>query len=168
MRMVFGDFTLFMRAEGKFGMIEKLQLPELKYKSEEYAGGGLIGTRDLGLILDKLEMKFTSNSYDRALLATALPAPGQQSQWKVMGSMIVPGEDERPFRALVTGAMLEVNRNELAPGKKSDTDFVIKDITYYQEIVDGRELYEIDLLNQKLRVNGQDRMAARRRNLGRG
>lgn len=167
MRMVFGDFSLFLKAEGKFGMIEKLELPELKWKSEEYAGGGLIGTRDLALILDKLEMKFSSNSYDRSLLATALQAPGRQTQWKVMGSMIVPGEAERPFRALVTGSMMELKRNELSPGKKSDADFVIKDITYYQEILDGREMYEIDLLNQKLVVNGTDQMAVRRRNLGR-
>ena len=167
MRMVFGDFTLFLRAEGKFGMIEKLQLPELKWKSEEFNGGGQIGTREMALILDKLEMGFTSNTYDRALLGLGLQAPGRQSQWKVMGSMIVPGEEERPFKVLVTGTVMELKRGELKPGGKTDTDFVIRDITYYQEIVDGTELYEIDLLNQVVRVSGVDQMAARRRNLGR-
>lgn len=167
MRMVFGDFSLFLRAEGKFGMIEKLELPELKWKTEEYNGGGQMGTREIGLILDKMEMKLSSNSYDRPMLSRALQAPGQQEQWKVMGSMIVPGEDEKPFKVLVTGALMELKRGEMQPGKKSDTDFVIKDITYYQEFLDGTELYEIDLLNQVLRVNGVDQMATRRRNLGR-
>ncbi|MEQ1672306.1 MAG: phage major tail tube protein [Hyphomicrobium sp.] len=168
MRMIFGDFTLFLKADGKFSMIEKLELPELKWKTEEFNGGGFMGTREIALILEKLEMKFSSNSYDRGLLGVALQAPGGQSQWKVMGSMIVPGEAEKPFKALVTGALMEVKRGELQPGKKSDTDFVVKDITYYQEVQDGRELYEIDLMNQVLRVEGVDQMAARRRNLGRG
>ena len=167
MRNIFGDFTMFHRADGKFGMIEKAELPELKWKTEEFSGGGFMGTREIGLILDKMEMKFTSNSYDRGMLSAGLQAPGKQEQWKLMGSLIVPGEDEKPFKALVTGALMELKRGELAPGKKSDTDFMIKDITYYQEIVDGTELYEIDLINQVLRVNGIDQMATRRRNLGR-
>lgn len=167
MRMVFGDFSLFLRAEGKFGMIEKLELPELKWKTEEYNGGGQIGTREIALLLEKLEMKFSSNSYDRPILSRALQAPGQDEQWKVMGSLIVPGEDEKPFKALVTGSLMEVKRGELQPGKKADSDFVIKDIIYYQEFLDGTELYEIDLLNQVLRVDGVDQMATRRRNLGR-
>ncbi|MCB1520930.1 MAG: phage major tail tube protein [Hyphomicrobiaceae bacterium] len=167
MRNVFGDFSLFLRAEGMFGKIEELELPELKWKSEEYNGGGQMGTRDLALILDKLEMKFSSNSYERTLLGRGLQAPGLQEQWKVMGSLIVPGEDEKPFKALITGSLMEIKRGKLQPGKKVDTEYMIKDITYYQEIVDGVELYEIDLLNQVLRVNGVDQMATRRRNLGR-
>lgn len=167
MRMVFGDFSLFLNSEGLFGKIEDLELPELKWKGEEYNGGGQMGTRDLALILDKLEAKFTSNSYERSLLGSALQSPGKQKQWKVMGSMIVPGEDEKPFKALLTGALMEVKRGKLEPGKKANTEFVLKDITYYQEFLDGRELYEIDLLNQVLRVNGVDQMATRRRNLGR-
>ncbi len=167
MRHVFGDFTVFLQAEGKFGIIEKLDLPELKWKSEELNGGGQMGMREIGLILDKLEMKFSSNSYDRPLLSKAVQSPGKQSQWKVLGSLIVPGEDECSFKVLLTGALIELKRGELAPGKKTESEFMIKDITYYQEIVDGTELYEIDLLNQVLRVNGVDQMATRRRNLGR-
>ena len=86
---------------------------------------------------------------------------------KVLGSLISPGEDEKPFKLLVTGSVMELKRDKLQPGKKSDTEYAIKDITYYQEFQDGTELYEIDLLNQVLRVNGVDQMATRRRNLGR-
>ena len=167
MRNVFGDFTLFLKATGKFGIIEKLTLPELKWRSEDFAGGGSIGTRELALVLDKLELSFSSNSYDRDLLAEGLPAPGMQTQWKILGSMIVPGEEERPFKVNVTGAVMDVKRGELKPGGKTETDFVVRDITYYQELVGGTELYEIDLLNQVLRRNGVDLMATRRRNLGR-
>lgn len=166
MRMVFGDFSIFRRAEGKFGMAEKLELPEIKWKSEEFGGGGQMVMRDIGLILDKLEMKWSLNSYEVDMLSD-LASPGQTSSWKVMGSMIVPGSPERPFKVQVTGALMELKRGELAPGKKTETEFMVKDIIYYQEIVDGRELFEIDVLNQVLRINGVDRMAARRRNLGR-
>jgi len=166
MRHVFGDFSLFRKAEGRFGSVEELELPEIKWKSEEFNGGGQMGTREIGLILDKLEMKLQLNSIDRELQAD-FDAPGAQAQWKVMGSIIAPGGEERPFKALVTGALMELKRAKLQPGKKTTVDYVMKDITYYQEIVDGRELYEIDLINQVLRVNGRDLMATRRRNLGR-
>lgn len=167
MRSVIGDFTLFRNAVGRFGTIEKVELPELKWKSEDFMGGGSFGTRELGLVLDKLELKFTSNSYDRDLLVDGLAAPGQTSQWKIMGSMIVPNEDEKPLKVDVTGSVMELTRGELSPGKKVDTNFAVRDITYYREVHDGVELFEIDLLNQVLRVNGVDKMAARRRNLGR-
>ena len=155
MRQVFGDFSVFLQAEGKFGMCEEVELPELKWKSEEFNGGGQMGTRDLGLILDKLEMKIKVNSQDRGMLSTVLQAPGRQSSWKVLGSLISPGEDEKPFKLLVTGSVMELKRDKLQPGKKSDTEYAIKDITYYQEFQDGTELYEIDLLNQVLSARGQ-------------
>lgn len=167
MRTIFGDFTLFQEAEGKFGMIESLTLPEINQEGEDFTGGGLIGTRTFALILGKLEMSFTSNSYERSMLKRGANAPGTQHQWKVMGSLIVPGEEEKPFKVLVTGSLQEIKRGELTPGKKTTTDFTIRDITYYQELVAGLELFEIDLLNQVLRVDGVDQMATRRRNLGR-
>lgn len=166
-RTLYGDFALFKAGRGQFGTAEEVTPPELKWKTEDFSGGGGLGTREIGLILEKLEMGVKLNSYEDDLYSDALPAPGSTVTWKVMGSLIVPGEDEQPLKITVTGAVMEFKRDAFKAGGKTAADLKIKDIIYYEEIKNGVQMFEIDLLNQVLRVNGQDRMATRRRNLGR-
>lgn len=167
MRMTYGDYALFKQGRGQFGTAEELKLPDLKWKTEDYMGGGQLGTRTLGLVLEALEIEAKLNSYEADIYGEALQAPGRSQNWRVMGSMIVPGEDEVPLKIEFTGALLDMSRDTMKPGAKTLATPKWKDVTYYKETVGGVTMYEIDLLNQILIVNGVDQMAIRRRNLGR-
>lgn len=166
-RFHYGDYAVFLAGKGHFGDAEEVQLPDLEWKGEDFSGGGGLGTREFGMILNKLEMSIKLNSYENDIYAQALPAPGQTTTFKVVGSLIVPGEEEAPLKITVTGALQKLNRDGLKAGSKTIATATFRDIIYYEEVKDGVQMYEIDLLNQVLRVNGQDRLAVRRRNLGR-
>jgi P2 family phage contractile tail tube protein len=167
-RNIVGDFEMFRGGNGFAGQFEEIGLPDLKMKGEDYIGGGGLGTRHIGSKLDKMEISGKSNSWERELFSDALPVPGSTSSWKVLGSLIVPGEDEKSLKVTWQGALMELKRGHLKASGKADTEFKWMDIIYYQEVWDGVVAWEIDLLNYKMiGPDGVDRMAVRRRNLGR-
>jgi P2 family phage contractile tail tube protein len=167
MRNLVGDFELYAEGFGYGGLVESVKAPDLKWKREDYVGGGLMGTREMGLVLDKLEMSFKSASMLASLMSQWGMRPGTPGNWKIMGSLIVPGSSEVPFKVRVTGQLFDLSRDDLKPGAKTTADYKIGDITYYEETVDGAQVWEIDLVNMILKNNGVDQMVDRRRNLGR-
>lgn len=166
MRNILGDYQWFQEGFGLVALVEEVTLPDIKWATEDYKGGGLLGTRSLKTIVDKLEATVKTGGYDPRVTAAAGQMPGVSMNFKLMASFIVPGEVEAPQKVLITGAVNEVKRDAYKAGKQM-TECKISDITYYEEWFDGKEIIAIDLLNQILRVNGVDLMVQRRRNTGR-
>ncbi|MEQ1697118.1 MAG: phage major tail tube protein [Hyphomicrobiaceae bacterium] len=166
MRHLLGDYQLFKDGSGLVSLCEEVTLPDIKWKEEDYSGGGLIGTRQMKTILEKLEVKAKSAGYEPELVSAVGQMPGMSQNYKIMASFIVPGGVEIPQKVLITGAMSSLKRDAYKPGK-SGTEYTISDITFYEEWFDGVLKFGIDLLNQKLVVDGVDLMAVRRRNTGR-
>lgn len=167
MRNLVGDFELYVEGEGFAAMIESVKLPDLKFKRDDYVAAGMGGTREMGLVLEKMEIEFKTAAMLPQLLSTWGLKPGSQVNYKVMGSLIVPGEDEKPFKVKATGQVFDLTRDELKPGAKTLATYKIGDVTYYEETVDGLPIWEIDVMNLVLKNRGVDQMVARRRNLGR-
>ncbi len=65
------------------------------------------------------------------------------------------------------GALMKLEREPLKASAKTMATFNWMDVIYYEEIEDGSQMFEVDTENYVLRVNGVDRFATRRRNLGR-
>ena len=168
MRNILGDYQLFQEGFGLVALVEEVTLPELKWKAEDYTGGGLMGTRQIKSVLEKLELKAKTAGFDPRTLSAWGTMPGVSTNFKLMASFIVPGEAEIPQKVLVTGALTEVKREAYKAGGKVTSELMVNDITYYEEWFDGKLKLQIDLLNQVLIVDGVDIMATRRRNTGRG
>ena len=167
-RNLLGDFQFFMDGVGLVTLVEELTLPDLKWKAEEYHGGGSMGSRQIKSIFEKMKLGGKCAGFDARLLTLLGQMPGQSSNFKILSSLIVPGADEIPQKILVTGSLIEVKRGAYKPTGKVDTSFEIDDIIYYEEWFDGRLKFGFDLINQTLIVDGVDVMATRRRNTGRG
>lgn len=168
MRTFYGDFTIFRRGAGKFGQFEELTLPALAFKAEEYDGGGVLGTREISLgKLENMGLTGKSNSYDREMYSDALAAPGSTDTWIAYGSLVAPGLAEKPLKVTWQGALMKIEREPLKASGKTMATFHWMDVIYYEEIQDGSQMFEVDTENYVLRVNGVDRFAQRRRNLGR-
>ncbi len=168
MRTFYGDFTIFRQGVGKFGHFEELKLPTLAFKAEEYDGGGVLGTREISLgKLEKMGLEGKSNSYDRDMYSDALAAPGSTATWIAYGSLVAPGQDEKQLKVTWQGALMKLEREPLKASAKTMATFNWMDVIYYEEIEDGSQMFEVDTENYVLRVNGVDRFATRRRNLGR-
>jgi uncharacterized protein len=167
MRNILGDYQLFQDGFGLAALVEEVTLPDLKWKADDYSGGGLMGTRQMKTILDKLELKYKTAGYDPRAAAAVGQMPGQVGNYKLMASFIVPGDAEIPQKILVTGAMTELKRDAYKAGGKMMTEYTVNDVIYYEEWFDGKQKFLIDLLNQVFMVDGVDQMLQRRRNTGR-
>lgn len=165
MRYFLGDFSWFKNGTGLLPLVEEVMAPDLKWKTEDYTGGGLMGTRSPKTILDKMEIKVKCAGHDPAVTAGFGLMPGMAESFKLVSSLVDPGQPEVPQKILFTGTITEVKRDAYKAGKQM-VEHTITDLTYYEEWQDGKEVIAIDLLNQVLRVNGVDVMAQRRRNLG--
>ena len=164
---ILGDFTVFVDGFGKWGTCEELKLPVLEQKAEEFRGGGMDAPREIVLGQEKMAFEFMLTAYDPQVQKLWGLAPGVQKQFTVRGSLIVPGEEEKPVISNITGSIFKLDPGSWKPGEKSDFNVTIGDITYYRHRIDGETIHEIDVLNQLRIVNGVDQLAIRRRNLGR-
>lgn len=169
MRNMLGDFTLFKDGIGKAGQFEEISVPELNWKMDDYDAGGLLGTREIATgKLEKMTLTAKSHVFDRQVMSYALPAPGATSTWKLVGSLVVPGEAEVGLKVTWQGALSKTKRDSFKAGKVL-TEFSWHDVIYYEERWAGSLVWKIDLLNYVLiGPDGVDRMQARRRNLGIG
>jgi uncharacterized protein len=167
MRNILGDYQLFQEGFGLAALVEEVTLPDLKWKAEDHTGGGLMGTRQMKTILEKMELKFKTSGYDPRAASAVGQMPGQTQNYKLMASFVVPGDGEVPQKILVTGAMTELKRDAYKASGKMMTEYTVNDVIYYEEWFDGKQKFLIDLLNQVFMVDGVDVMLQRRRNTGR-
>lgn len=168
MRNILGDFQWFQEGYGLVALVEEATLPDVKWKMEDYMGGGLMGTRSIKTIFEKMELRIKVAGKDPRMIDAVTMMPGQAMNYKLMSSFIVPGEEEIPEKVLVSGVVSELKRDVYKAGAKSMSEYMITDITFYEEWFDGKLRIQIDLLNQVLiGADGVDLMATRRRNTGR-
>lgn len=167
MRNLLGDFEVYVEGFGFAGLISGVTPPELTWMGDDYVGGGLMGKRKIGLILDAMTSTLKSQAMLPDLMATWGLKPGSVVSYKIMGSLIVPGSSEVPLKIKMSGYPFKMKRDEFVPGKVAGSEYTVEDITYYEETVDGTQVWEIDIVNMILKNRGVDQMVDRRRNLGR-
>lgn len=164
---VLGDFTIFVDGFGKWGTCEALKLPVMEAKVEEFRGGGMDTPRQIVLGTEKLEVEFTLTAHDPQVQKLWGLAAGTQKEFTIRGSLIAPGEEERPVIINLTGQIMKLDHGDWKPGEKAELTVMIGDIIFYRHRVDGEELHRIDVINQVRIIGGVDQLATRRRNLGR-
>jgi len=71
-----------------------------------------------------------------------------------------------PFRAVIEGAITEWEPDEASPEEFVGCNHVFKEVTHYEIVLDGKELWYIDFWERIMRRNGQDLFAGVRQALG--
>ena len=169
LRNLLGTYEAFREGVGLVTLLEEVNVPDIKWKLDDYHGGGLIGTRKIKTILDAMKLTGKCAGFDPAMFSGITRMPGMTEQWKLLSSMIVPGSPEAPQKILVTGEMSDFKRDAYKVNGKVLSHFEIDGITSYEEWLDGKLLCRIDLDNQiMIGPDGVDVLAVRRRNTGRG
>lgn len=148
------------------GQVNEVTRPKLAIKAESYRAGDMLGEVDINLGLEKLEaeLKFGGHMADmRALFGSA----------EISGVLLRLSQSyERDDTGEVNAVELVMRGRytEIDPGNAKvgdDTEETYKaSLTYYKEIVNGKTLIEIDLLNHVFVVNGVDRLKEHRRAIG--
>lgn len=150
------------------GKVSELTLPNITTKTVEHNALGMAATLELPAGLDKMEMNIKWNSfYPDALLKLANPYAACQIQ--VRGSLDTYTSAGRVaqvsflFKATVTPKELmggDFKQHERA-GMESNFSCSMAEL-----VIDGQQIYKINVLTNEHRVGGVDTLANYRRNLG--
>jgi len=161
-------FNLFNDGNIYGGIAKTVTLPKLSRKMEAYRGGGMDGPvkADLGFGDDGIVLAWTLGGWDLIALRQfgAVRADGVALRFSGSVQRDDTG-DISSVEVYVRGRHEEIDFGESTPGE--DTEHQISTTcTYYKLTVEGEVITEIDLLNFVFIVDGEDLLAAHRRNIG--
>lgn len=159
------NFNVFVDGQSFLGEAKSGKLPNLAIKLEAFRSGGM--NRAVGVDMgsdDLLELELTFAGFIRAVLA-GYARPGVDSVLiRLVGAFEREDDGQiSSYEVVARGRYSEIEHGEWKTGALDASDFKPKfACAYYKVIIDGEVVYEEDILNMILIVDGVDRMAERR------
>lgn len=159
-------FVLYVAGVGYAGQCEEISTPKLSRKFDEFRSGGMDGSVQIDLGMEKLEMELTVGEAVPALLAEFGNTSVDGVQIRLMGS--TEADDNNaivPVEIAVHGRFSEIDMGSWKPGDSSTAKYNCA-ISYFKYVANNVTVLEIDIPKMILIVNGKDIYAERRRALG--
>jgi len=156
-------FTMFVDGDNYIGKIPSVTLPKITRKTEDYQGGGMLGSAavDLGLDSGALDASMVVGGMVEELI---LKWGGDidELRTRFVGEIYSRGTSSL-LEVEMRGRITEVDQGEAKQGDDTSHTYALK-TTYYKLSVDDKPLLEIDLLNFIYKRNGKslypDRIAS--------
>lgn len=161
-------FNLFNDSNNWMGIVNTITLPKLTRKLEDYQGGGMNGAVgvDLGLDPGALTLEWSIGGQENLLFKQMGIPNANGIKLRFMGSIQRDDTGEvNSVEIVMSGRHQELDRGEMKLGENTSTKIKTR-LTYYKEVVDGKTLVEIDLLNMVEKYDGVDRLEQHRKNIG--
>lgn len=157
--------NLVMDGRGFAGKIKEWSPPALTLTTQDFRAGGMDAAVDLDMGMEKLTCSGVLTSYDDNVLALWGLKQGAGVQLTARGSMESLDGTTKPIIHNMTGKMISLERGTWGPGNEPSLTFNLS-LTFYREVVNGRETHLIDVINMIRVVDGVDQLAAHRANIG--
>ncbi len=148
-------FTCFVNGTNNIGKVTSVTLPKLTRKTEDYQGGGMMGSVAVDLGLDSGALDATmivggmvqdllleyGNDIDETLLRFA-------GEYYTAGESLLVEVEMR-------GRFTEIDGGESKQGEDTSVTYAVKN-TYYKLSIDDKPIFEFDLLNFIYKRNGEN------------
>ncbi|EFT2769162.1 phage major tail tube protein [Escherichia coli] len=148
-------FTCFVNSVNNIGKVTSVTLPKLTRKTDDYQGGGMIGSVavDLGLDSGALDATMVVGGLVQDLL---LEYGGDLDGTLIRftGEYYTSGESQI-VDVEMRGKFTEIDGGESKQGEDTSVTYAIKN-TYYKLSIDDKPIWEIDLLNFVYKRNGEN------------
>lgn len=159
--------NVYVDGNSLLGKSEEVSLPDVKYKTADHNGLGMIGDVEFFSGIEKMEAKIKWNSfYEDVLLKVANPfvplSMQIRSSIETYGSA---GRSEKPLVAYITGQSKNFPAGNFKKHDNVESESTFS-VTYYKLVIDGKDIIEIDVLSNIYKVNGVDILAEYRANIG--
>lgn len=164
-RNVRKQLNLMVDGKGYAGQIESFQAPRLQLKTESFRAGGMDLPVELPMGMEKLECSFSLISYDADVLTAFGVKAGSETSLTVREALASFDGTVTPAIHTMRGRVRSIDPGISKPGEKPLLK-VDMALTYYKLTHGSEVLMEIDVLNMKRVVKGEDMMAATREALG--
>lgn len=160
--------NVYMDGNNLLGRAEEIQLPQIKHKMADHKALGMVGSAEFFAGIDKLECKIKWNAlYPEVLkkaanpfLAVQIQARASLETYNNMGRLA-----EVPAVAYVSGTFKEFPLGNLKPQENAEYETTMS-VNYAKLVVDGDEIFEIDVLENIYKVDGVDVLSTYRINIG--
>lgn len=163
------DYRVYNRDGGKavkVGDTTEITLPEIEELTDTIKGAGILGEIDLPTLGQigslSLEITFRSTNKETMALATS-----NQIEIRWVNDLIDTSNGK--VRTIANKAFFTVRRKKFAEGKletgASQDGSMEFEVLAYRRIMDGREVLNIDKLNNVYKINGIDQLTDITRNL---
>ena len=160
-------FNLFVEGSGYGGRVLKFTPPKLTRKTEEFRPGGFDAAVEIDVGQEKMtieEIILAEPSVDILRQYGRLNLDGLSIRLK--GSYQAENSDlEKPLEIVMRGKWTEIDFGSFEPEKPGEMKLK-GSISYFKWTYNNSTLIEIDAFNAVNIVDGQDRLAQRRANLG--
>ena len=158
------NFNAYIDGENFMGRVTGVQLPELSLITQEHRGGGMDAALDNDMGMEKLDVSITLAEYSETAIAQ-FGNISANTQVTLRGSIRRQGEIAQPVEIRCVGMFKTLERDEWQTGQNSAMT-ITANCNSYIEVINGRELINIDVLNGVRIIDGVDRLADQRANLG--
>jgi uncharacterized protein len=153
-------FSVFIDGRGYAGKCDTATLPKVSLKTEEHRGGGMDGSVELDMGMEKLEASATFAE----LLGEIVSLVGTRKPMTLRGSIEGP-DGVKPCIAVIRGLWKEADPGDWKPGEKGALKVMCAP-DYYKLTIGGRVEYDIDVAAGVRIIGGVDQLAGRRAALG--
>lgn len=153
------NLNAFVDGESYLGVIGEFEEPNLALATEDWRGGGMIGSVKIDMGLEPMEAKLKMGGHEARLIRKF----GTTSVDGVRVRLVGAYQRDDGSMAQAVECYLGGRFTEIAPGTSKAGDDTEQEYTlplaYYRRVVDGRTEIEIDMVAGLFIVDGIDRNA---------
>jgi P2 family phage contractile tail tube protein len=160
------DFTVWVAGVGKIGESPGFQLPEIKIQTEEFRGGGMDGTVEIPMGIEKIDFDFDLHTYDAGVFEELGYGPNSMNvPISFRGYLITAEGGEKGLIVNTLSLIKEIKPSKVSPGKKTELT-VSCAAHYYQHKLDNKVVTEISVFDKIAIIGGVDQNKRARQILG--
>lgn len=140
------------------GKLEQIDLPSVKFKTEDVSALGLFSDVEISTGLEKMEAKLKWNAiYDNDWKAASPVTSSIITVKSNMTKHAAGGRTEQiPVTASIKGVYKELPSGNLKANAKFDGAEHLMSVNYYKLEVGGVKIYEVDIFNNILFIGDTD------------
>ena len=160
------DIRLYNDANNYAGLIASMTIPKIVALTEDWRGGGMIGSIPIFHGVETPEVEYTLGGHDDLIVTQAGLIALDGTLLRAVGAF----QSDQDLSVTTVEAVMRGRHKEIDFGTWKPVDDTEEKVTtvcnYYKLIANGVELYELDMVAGIYRVGGIDRWADIRAALG--
>ena len=147
--------NVFLNGYSYQGVAKSVTLPKLTRKTDDYQGGGMIGSAavDLGLDSGALDTTMVVGGLVQSLLLNYC-GDIDETRFRFAGEYYTDGESLL-VEVELRGRITEMDGGESKQGEDTSVSYTMKN-TYYRLTIDDKPMFEFDLLNFIYKKDGKN------------
>lgn len=153
------NMNIHVDGQGYLGRAMEFEEPNLAIATEDYRGGGMIGSVKIDMGLEPMEAKLKMGGHEAALIRKFGTTRVDGVRVRLTGAY--QADDGTPPEAVecyLGGRFTEITPGTSKPGDDTEQEFTVA-LSYYRREVNGRTEVEIDMVAGRFVVDGFDRYA---------